>query len=604
MRLKNLKLGPKLIISFIIVTVLGILAAAAINQIVLRTLTQESIPLIEAAGSLGVRARELQSETLEYVALGDEEALDSIATTVTVINQLSDEIEASAVTNEVTDLADLSRVAHEMVPVSGWIIASHTQTLDQMDDLEFLEGQAELAVTNANAVIQAEVDRSVAADDLVDLVQDALPSSRLLGEYVVVTQRLRSEAVEFVATGEEENLEDYAALLEELTAIQAELENTLEEDEPGEALLQEQLTLLANSLVSGSQAVLDSHTNTLDLLEELEELETELNEVLATTDQAVRADVRQSIAEVTNFTVVGAAITLILSVGLGLLLARGIIRPVTELQAAAARMEAGDLSSQADVRTGDEIGALATAFNSMARQLQASAASLRERIRESERQNQIIQTSAEVSRQLATIVDEKELLSAVVSEVQRAFNYYHVHIYMLDKQSNKLKLAGGTGEAGQYMMARGHNLDVGQGLVGQAARDMAAVLVPDVTAAADWLANPLLPETKAETAVPILMGDELLGILDVQHNMIGGLNQSDMELLESLASQIGVALQNVRNLARSRDEAAHENLINSIGQKLDEADSVKSVMQVAVRELGHALGARKTAIRLLEDTKV
>ena len=166
MRLKNLKLGPKLIISFIIVTVLGILAAAAINQIVLRTLTQESIPLIEAAGSLGVRARELQSETLEYVALGDEEALDSIATTVTVINQLSDEIEASAVTNEVTDLADLSRVAHEMVPVSGWIIASHTQTLDQMDDLEFLEGQAELAVTNANAVIQAEVDRSVAADDL------------------------------------------------------------------------------------------------------------------------------------------------------------------------------------------------------------------------------------------------------------------------------------------------------------------------------------------------------------------------------------------------------------------------------------------------------
>ena len=604
MRLKNLKLRPKLIISFILVTILGILATSAINQIVLRTLTTQSIPLIENAGVLGRHARELQAETLEFVAVGEEEAVESVAESSAEIAEFAETLASSESTDEVAALAELIRLAEEMVPLSGGILASHSQTLDHMEDLEFLEGQVDLAVSNANAVIQTELDRNLDEEDLSELVEDALPSSQLLGQYVATAQRLRGEALEFAATGEEDSLAEFEEQREQLTEIQLELETVLEEDEPGEAILLEQLTLLSNALQTGSQAVLDSHTNTLELLEELEDLETELELAVGSTDAAVRADVSNTVTQVTNFTALGALVTLIVSVGVGLLLARGIIRPVTELQAAAARMQAGDLNSQAPVQSGDEIGALAVAFNSMARQLQASNDSLQERVTEIERQNQIIQTSAEVSRHLATIAAEPDLLAAVVSEVQQAFDYYHVHVYLLDKQTDKLKLAGGTGEAGQYMMARGHSLDVGQGLVGQAARDLAAVLVPDVSLEPDWLANPLLPETKAETAVPIMVNDELLGILDVQHNVVKGLNQSDMELLESLASQIGVALRNVRNLARTQQAAAQETLINSIGQKIDEADSVQAVMRVTVRELGHALGVKKTAIRLLEENRV
>jgi len=211
---------------------------------------------------------------------------------------------------------------------------------------------------------------------------------------------------------------------------------------------------------------------------------------------------------------------------------------------------------------------------------------------------QALEISTEVSRQLSTILDQNELVHEVVEQLRTAFGYYHAHIYLYDEPKQNLVMSGGTGNAGQTMLSHGHKLEKGQGLVGRAAEQNQVILIPDVSQAEGWLPNPLLPETKAEVAVPIAVGQDVLGVLDVQHNVTNGLGNGDANLIQSIANQVAIAVKNAQAYSRSQRQAVREAQITAISQRIQSAMTIEDVLQIAVSELGNTIGARNSNIDL------
>jgi GAF domain-containing protein len=223
---------------------------------------------------------------------------------------------------------------------------------------------------------------------------------------------------------------------------------------------------------------------------------------------------------------------------------------------------------------------------------------LRQAFEDLRRRALAVQTSAEVSRRLSIATTPTQLAVDVVEQVQDAFHYYHAHIYFLDEATGDLIMAGGTGEAGAALLAQGHKIPKGRGLVGRAAATNEPVLVPDVSQAVGWLPNPLLPDTKSEAAIPISAGKQVLGVLDVQQNMVNGLGEEDVELLQSLAGQVAISLQNARSYEQTKAQADLESMVNAIGQKIQRATTVDDTLQTAIREIGLALGASRVSANI------
>jgi len=263
----------------------------------------------------------------------------------------------------------------------------------------------------------------------------------------------------------------------------------------------------------------------------------------------------------------------------GIFLARRLSAPLVDLSNTATEVAGGNLSREAKVDGPAEIAQVATSFNAMTARLRDLIGSLEQRVAE---RTKALETSSEVSRRLSTILNQKELVTEVVDQLNNAFGFYHTQIYFYNEANDSLVMAGGTGEIGEKMLAQFHKVAKGRGLVGRAAESNQPVLVSDTSKNPEWLPNPLLPDTKSEMVVPISIGNRVLGVLDVQQNTTNSLKQEDVDSLQPIANQIAVAMQNIRQYENTQKIAADMNVVANVGIVVSTITETGNLLQEVV----------------------
>jgi PAS domain S-box-containing protein len=219
-------------------------------------------------------------------------------------------------------------------------------------------------------------------------------------------------------------------------------------------------------------------------------------------------------------------------------------------------------------------------------------------ISESKRAEEIIakraaelEAVAQVTVAASTILDTDKLLWEVTQLIKEHFKLYHAHIYLLNETKDRLKLVAGAGRVGRQMVAEGWSISMArqQSLVARAARTRQPVIVNDVRAALDWLSNPLLPDTRSEMAIPLIVGNTVLGVLDIQSDQVDYFNQEDTFTKTILASQIAGAIQTVRSFEAVVEAQQELAVINKIFQEISRQLDVERLLETVYEQLQRVL---------------
>ena len=196
---------------------------------------------------------------------------------------------------------------------------------------------------------------------------------------------------------------------------------------------------------------------------------------------------------------------------------------------------------------------------------------------------QQLEASAEVGRAAASVLDQRQLLGDIVHLITEQFHYYYAGIFTLDETGNWLVLRAGSGTAGKEMVERGHRLSLGaESMVGTAVRSRQPHVVQRITHQLERYDNPLLPETQAEIALPLLVGDRVLGVLDVQATQSDAFDQNTTTVLQTMADQIAIAYSNTLQFEQTQANLKQTERLYQASVAIAEAANAANALQVLV----------------------
>ncbi|MBI5952328.1 MAG: GAF domain-containing protein [Chloroflexi bacterium] len=278
------------------------------------------------------------------------------------------------------------------------------------------------------------------------------------------------------------------------------------------------------------------------------------------------AEVFQAVSANTTINLVIAFIALVVAVVAALFMTQNIANPITELAKTASHIAEGDLEPMAKVVREDEVGALARAFNSMTAQIRDLINSLEQRVQERthelreantalEQRALQLETSAQVGREITSILDIDVLLNRVVELIQDAFGYYHVQIFLLEQDTRQFVMGASSGSR----TSQRQRLDFGGNSIhNEAAQSGKIQLVRDTRKHPNFSFDEELPETRSELVIPLKIGSRVIGTLDVHASKADAFSEEDMLVIQSLGDQIAVAIENANLYNQSKKLAVLE----------------------------------------------
>ena len=222
-------------------------------------------------------------------------------------------------------------------------------------------------------------------------------------------------------------------------------------------------------------------------------------------------------------------------------------RANTELQAASQSLSTSNqklLSLQVELE--DRVTQRTEELASRSRELEVANVQI-------QRKSNQFEALAKVTQSITSIRDIHELLPHIATVISESFGFYHVGIFLIDEVNEYAVLSATNSEGGRKMLDRKHRLRVGeQGIVGNVTLIGKPRIAMDVGADAVFFNNPELPDTHSEMALPLKNGERIIGALDVQSMETAAFTEDDIQMLNLLASQVSLAIENARLFDETR----------------------------------------------------
>lgn len=215
-----------------------------------------------------------------------------------------------------------------------------------------------------------------------------------------------------------------------------------------------------------------------------------------------------------------------------------------------------------------------------------------------------VETAAEIARDISGSLNLDELLLKAVGLIRERFNFYHAAVFLLDQPGEFAVIREATGEAGAQMKRQGHKIGVGsKSIVGFVSGKGEALVVSDTSKDLTYYANPLLPDTRAEAAIPLRVADRILGVLDVQSTIPYAFSEDNLRSLQILADQLAIAVENTELFAETQEHLSQHRLLHHITSTAASGTTLEEALESAVSGLQVTLGGDRVMIMLADRDK-
>jgi len=223
---------------------------------------------------------------------------------------------------------------------------------------------------------------------------------------------------------------------------------------------------------------------------------------------------------------------------------------------------------------------------------------------ESQRRAIQLETAAEIARDISGSLNLDELLIKAVNFICERFAFYHASIFLLDLPREFAVIREATGEAGAQMKRAGHKIGIGsKSIVGFVTSRGESLVVNDTSKDATHYANPLLPDTRSEAAIPLKVGERILGALDVQSTKPFAFSDDNLRSLQILADQLAIAVVNTELFAETQEHLSQHRLLHHITTTASSGTTLEEAMEIAVNGLQVTLGGDRVTILLADREK-
>lgn len=214
------------------------------------------------------------------------------------------------------------------------------------------------------------------------------------------------------------------------------------------------------------------------------------------------------------------------------------------------------------------------------------------------------ETAAEIARDISASLNLDELLQKSVELIRSRFNFYHASIFLKDLPGEFVVIRESTGDAGAQLKRTGYKLGVGsKSIVGFVADKGEVLVANDTSRDSTYHQNPLLPDTRSEAAVPLKVGDRILGVLDVQSNRPYAFSNDNLRILQIVADQLAIAVINTELFAETQEHLAQHRLLHHITTTAASGTTLDEALQSAVNGLQVTLGGDRVSILLVDREK-